>query len=1270
MRRSRVRLILSLLLLLLAGGLGLHWWLVRHTEEILQELVRQESDGKVALQVTKARLRYRAHRVSLENVRLFSRDTAEGHAAFDLHFKSVDLQLASFSDMIFRGLLVVPVIEVSRPVIEVLPSGRAGQRISLSEELGDVYIYIQKTLNNLQVQNLHITDGTFALASRQQHNSRISIFNIGLQVNNFRVDPGDPDSSRFFFSDDVQLTTGRESIRFPDSVHVLHYKDLRLSTRSRIVELDSCIISGTSRDSIQGSFELQFERIRLVDVDFSTLYREGRLRMDSLQCTLPVFRLDLVRRQSANAANTRAVLSRLASKLAGDLDIKHASLLRSKVSIQVRKGDKTLPFRTENDDFYIRGLRIKQDQDPAIAVDAFDFFLRDYISYTADSLYSIRFDSIRIRDEALVLTNLRLQPAKPSRDGSVRTLNVPAFVLRDVDWSRLLLERELSANEAVLQHPVIRIVNTRSPGTVSAQAKETVAALSNWVLLKNLKLEDASIDVENKSSGTHLQMNELVAQLIPGDILKAPSFENLEAGLRALNVATTRIETPALRVDLGGLNYSGNKNSWTAASVNFQSANGRFIGQCDRMLVRNLQLPDKQDDVLRIGALSWESGSLRLQESPEKGSGRKRLAKLPALRIDSVRLQNTSLEGALRNEGSVSTFIQQAGGAGISISPNGDWSGSLTDLVGSGGAWMRPGATVRWQSMRQEDGGTVRANGVSCAVNGAADSIFASIPALRFRMSASGEGRELLHASFLEIPDAVLRFRHFPKIDSLSASKRQLWKLLIHTLQVHRAELDLESGDERKLRLVAKAAQLRAEPLRFRSDGSLFFGSTDLQLEHWQVESDDGRKADGRSGRLKIQCDSLSAGGNTRDGWTAAVRKLVLQHVGFFYKNRSRELREVMVDGLEANSLLLNPQLVRSPERWWPEQKRMELHNASFHWHLKESELSLANAAWSAATKHFTAEDVSFRPYLSPDSFLSARAFETDYLRLHRGRLELEELDLDFLEETRFRSRKATVSDAFLEVRRDKRLPDPIGQLKPLPVQQLMRLGFDFRIDTFAVTNGHVEYTEIGDKSGQPGTVSFDRLQATLTGIRSRDVADGDSLRLKANARFLDTTDIALRFRESYLDTLGGFVLTAAIAPFDLRVLNPVIEPIAATRIKRGILDTLRMRVTARDYLSRGEMQFYFRELNVDFSNPEKKFSNILASPVNLIADLFVIRRNNRSQPGLIFYPRNREKSIFNYWVKLALSGVLTSTGARSNGKYERQYARQLEELQLPPIEQ
>ena len=140
-------------------------------------------------------------------------------------------------------------------------------------------------------------------------------------------------------------------------------------------------------------------------------------------------------------------------------------------------------------------------------------------------------------------------------------------------------------------------------------------------------------------------------------------------------------------------------------------------------------------------------------------------------------------------------------------------------------------------------------------MNGAADSIFASIPVLQFRMSASEKvGNHCTHASFLEIPDAVLRFRHFPKIDSLNVKTATMETADRH-LQVHRAELDLESGDERKLRTGCNRTKLRAEPLRFRSDGSFSFGSTDLQTEQWLVESDDGRKTDDCFGRLKIQCD-------------------------------------------------------------------------------------------------------------------------------------------------------------------------------------------------------------------------------------------------------------------------------------------------------------------------------------------------------------------------------------------------------------------------------
>lgn len=1268
MRRPKVRLLIIASLLLLAVGLAGHYWLVRHTEEILQQLVEQESGGKVVLEVDKARLRYRTRRVTLENVRLVSRDTSEGRAAFDLRFRLLDLHIASFSDLLFRGRLGVPSIEVSSPHIDLRPSRNTGQRVSLTEELGDVYIYIQRTLNNLQVENLRISDGSFSLSSREGSDKRLTISEIGLVVNNFRIDTGATDSSRFFFSDDVRLTTGREAIRFPDSIHVLHYKDLRLSTRSGVVEIDSCVLSGQSRDSIQGSFELAFERIRLTDVNFSALYREGRLRMDSLQCTLPTLRLDLVRRESGDPANTRAVLSRLVSRLAGDLDVRHASLLRSRVAIQVRKGNKTLPFRSENDDFFIGGLQVAQDRDPALTVDAFDFFIRDYVSYTADSLYAIRFDSIRIRDEALVLTNLRLQPARPSRDGSVRSLRVPAFVLKDVDWPRLLLDRELAAREAVLERPEIRIINVRAPGTVSAQAKETVAALSKWVLLRNLRLEHARIEVENTMTGTRLRMDDLVADLVPGELLKAPSLENLEAGLRQLTVQSTGIETPLLTVNLDDLHYNGKEAGWSATRLNFGTSNGQVMGSCEGLKLYALTLPDKHEDVLHIGTLSWEAGSITTREQENRPRDRSRSRKLPALRIDSVQFNNTRWQSDFANEGSLSAFIQRLAGAGIRVSATGDWNGQVKDLVGSGGAWMRPGATLRWQSLRQEDDGTVRAQGVDFAVNGNNDSIIAAVPLLRFRMSRSGAGGELFHASFLEIPDAVLRFRHFPGRDSSATVRRLAWKVLIDTLQVHRTELDLQTSDRRVVRLLSNAVRLQVLPLRIRPDGSLRFGETELQLEQWSVDAGDGRRADGRSGRLRVACDSLLIGGRSAESWMAAVRTLGLQQVAFTYTDRRGAEREFRVERLEAAALRLDPSVIRSPERWWPEQRQLSIRNTSFQWKLKQSELRIADAAWSAASGHFEAGHLSLRPYLSPDSFLAVSVFETDYIELRKGRIVLDGLTTDFVSEPQLHARAATIADALLEIRRDKRMPDRTGAYQPLPVQQLARLGFDLRLDTVRVQNGHVEYTEIGEKSGQAGTVSFDRLEAMLTGLRSRDLGPDDSLSLRARARFLDTTDITMRFRESYYDSLGGFILTAAIAPFDLRNLNPVTEPLAGTRIRRGFLDTLRLRVAAREYLSRGEMDFYFHELNIDLNNPDKKFTSILASPVNLITDLFVIRRNNRSQTGLIFYPRNREKSIFNYWVKLALSGVLTSTGARSNGKYERQYARQLEALQVPPI--
>ena len=57
------------------------------------------------------------------------------------------------------------------------------------------------------------------------------------------------------------------------------------------------------------------------------------------------------------------------------------------------------------------------------------------------------------------------------------------------------------------------------------------------------------------------------------------------------------------------------------------------------------------------------------------------------------------------------------------------------------------------------------------------------------------------------------------------------------------------------------------------------------------------------------------------------------------------------------------------------------------------------------------------------------------------------------------------------------------------------------------------------------------------------------------------------------------------------------------------------------------------------------------------------------SRTGVVYFPRIREKSIFNFLIKTTMSGVASSVGAKNNKKYLKQYRREREKYNLPPIE-
>jgi hypothetical protein len=168
----------------------------------------------------------------------------------------------------------------------------------------------------------------------------------------------------------------------------------------------------------------------------------------------------------------------------------------------------------------------------------------------------------------------------------------------------------------------------------------------------------------------------------------------------------------------------------------------------------------------------------------------------------------------------------------------------------------------------------------------------------------------------------------------------------------------------------------------------------------------------------------------------------------------------------------------------------------------------------------------------------------------------------------------------------------------------------------------------------------------------------------------MDTIWMRLRVKESYTDTLGGFLMTLRVKPADMTVLNAALIPLASIKMESGFLDTLTMRAVGREYLSLGEMQMFYHDLKIRLlKNGDEINKTFLNSVISFLANSLVIKKNNKSRTGNIFFIRKRDKSAINYLIKIAMSGMASSAGVKSNRKMLRRYKQELEKRKLPPID-
>jgi hypothetical protein len=140
--------------------------------------------------------------------------------------------------------------------------------------------------------------------------------------------------------------------------------------------------------------------------------------------------------------------------------------------------------------------------------------------------------------------------------------------------------------------------------------------------------------------------------------------------------------------------------------------------------------------------------------------------------------------------------------------------------------------------------------------------------------------------------------------------------------------------------------------------------------------------------------------------------------------------------------------------------------------------------------------------------------------------------------------------------------------------------------------------------------------------------------------------------------------------PHSMLYLNQILPALSSIKLQSGYLDTLTMRAVGMEHLSLGEMRMYYHDLKVQFlKNGKEEKKKFLQGLMTFIANSFIIKNENKKRVGVVYFPRLRDRSFINYYIKIAMSGVASSVGAKKNKRLMKKYNKQLKTRQLPPID-
>ncbi len=292
-------------------------------------------------------------------------------------------------------------------------------------------------------------------------------------------------------------------------------------------------------------------------------------------------------------------------------------------------------------------------------------------------------------------------------------------------------------------------------------------------------------------------------------------------------------------------------------------------------------------------------------------------------------------------------------------------------------------------------------------------------------------------------------------------------------------------------------------------------------------------------------------------------------------------------------------------------------------------------------------KEFHYKPIYSENAFSKHIKFQKERFDMEAGEIAFSGADFSrFFLENEIQIRKLSISDATIDLFRDKRVPFNHNQRPLLPNQMLKKTKGKFIIDTVQINNTRFEYDEKTDLRTLPVKVWFTGLSGYITNVTNYPYLwQKNKLEVKLKAWLMQQAPLEVRFVFPLAAKNDTFYYRGVVyGPIPFSVFNPAIYPATGLKFIGGVLDKINFRGSANPVYASGTMTMLYR--NLDLQAVKKKDHHAANKLLSWGINSFLRKNNPRKGPGKkaktvsMFVQRNVEKGFGNFFWKTLFSGL------------------------------